>query len=230
MFKKTFSVKVFMHLPVNYASWNLNGQGKNIYKDLNLVERKIWDGSLEFQDKRNDLGHAEFVTYFALDLINQISHWEQIDREIIVPAAILHDTGWSQMSSVEIALFYDKNWEKYELVLRQRHQEEGVAFAERALNSMKGIDKSKSRHILEIISQHDTRKDFYSLADGVVRDADKLWRYTLPHARIAMKERGWSAEFLEMRMNSDIDKAGFFYLPISKDVAGIELKNVLGHL
>ena len=49
-------------------------------------------------------------------------------------------------------------------------------------------DEEKIEEILEIINGHDTRKEAISLNDKIVKDADKLWRYTregfqIDHAR-----------------------------------------------
>jgi len=41
-----------------------------------------------------------------------------------------------------------------------------------------GYPASQTRRILDIIVQHDTRDGFLSKDDGLVRDADKLWRFS----------------------------------------------------
>lgn len=225
------------YIPINYDSWDFSGRGKNIVDFLNSVEKNIWERALPFQDKRNDTGHAEFVTHFALKLLNFHPNTE---REIIVPTAILHDIGWSQMSETELKLFYDKNMERYEPILRARHQEQGIIKAREILersnydpndvSDILEIYNSKDiTNILEIISEHDTRKDFLNKNDGVVRDADKLWRYTLPHLELGLRERNLNPDEFAQFLTSNINKEGFFYSPVSKEIAEIELKNALAH-
>lgn len=201
---------------IDYPRWDFSGIGSNIAAKLNASEKVIWQKALPFQDKRNDKGHAESVTYFALELLEQIS----ADRRVVIPAAILHDIGWSQMSKTELDLFYDKNWERYELILRARHQEEGVDLAKRLLTELTQTDDIEQ--VLEIILQHDTRKGFLNVQDGIIRDADKLWRFTLPHLKIAMKERGWSVKEVGKIMQDSINKPGFLYSEVSREIAEYE--------
>lgn len=211
-----------MYTLIDYKKWNPDGKGKNIINMLTTRERELWKKALRFQDKRNDAGHVEVATYFALQLLPHIAG----DRKIVVPAIILHDTGWSQMSEVELKLFYDKHWKDYEPVSRARHQEEGARKAREILAEV-GHYEASTPIILDIISQHDTRKGFLNLEDGIVRDADKLWRVTLPHLKIAMKERGWTVEEVEANVVSKLNKKGFLYSPVSRELATLEWANCL---
>lgn len=208
---------------IDYQHWDFHGKGRNIDSMMDSPEKLIWNSALPLQDKRNDKGHAEFVTYFALKLLEQIP----AQRNIVVPAAILHDTGWNQMSKTELELFYDKNWQRYEPVLRARHQEEGARVAEETLIQVNRIfPNSNVPHILEIISQHDTRNGFYSTEDGVMRDADKLWRFTLPHLDLYLRERKVGIGELQKQLDEWMAKSGFFYSPISREIAELEMENM----
>ncbi len=224
------------HTPINYNSWNFLGIGNNIFGYLNSIEEKIWDSALSYQDKRNDTGHAENVTYFALKLLNYIPEDRKLVREIVVPSAILHDIGWSQLTETERKLFYECSndgkwkqvWERYEPILRLRHQEQGVCLSGRLLNEL-NYPLELTSQILEIISQHDTRKDFLNENDGIMRDADKLWRYTLPHLKLGLRERNLNPDEFAQFLVSNINKEGFFYSPISREIAEIELNNALAY-
>jgi hypothetical protein len=213
--------------PINYKRWDLTGKGKNIINSLSHIEYELWKKALPYQDKRRDIGHAENVVYFALKLLNLID----AKREIIIPAAILHDIGWSQMTKDELDSFYLPNWRDYEPVLRERHQKLGADLAKKILDQV-SYPKLFYKDILEIISAHDTRKGFFSKEDGVMRDADKLWRYTLPHYKLASKERKddkigeySSKDGIYKLLTECIDKPDFFYSSISKNIARIELEN-----
>ncbi len=208
--------------PLNYNLWDFSGQGKNIANLLQPIEKGIWDKALEYQDKRIDTGHAEFVTYFALELLK----YEPVNREIVVPAAILHDIGWSQMSLAEVNLFSDPNMKRYEPALRARHQEEGVRKADEILNNS-NYHPQLVPHILEIISQHDTRDGFYSPEDGITRDADKLWRFTIPEVEISTTHRSKTLEGLDARNRKYIQKEKFLYSATAKEIARIEWENTL---
>ncbi len=140
-----------------------------------LIEKfkNIWWKSLEYQDFRNDRGHAFIVTIYA----QQISIDENCNADIVVPSAILHDIGWSQLTEYERMLIFNKNSPKEErLKIRIKHQDESVRLAKNILISV----NYKTEHIpeiLEIIEQHDTRDGFINKNEGAMRDADKLWRF-----------------------------------------------------
>lgn len=218
------------YVPIDYRTYSLEGKGYNIIADLDILEKRIWDASFPFQDKRQDTGHAETVTYFALKLTKILGG----DREITIPAAILHDTGWSQMTQTELDLFYINEWERYEPVLRARHQETGSGLAKTILSGIGNNDQNSYTlrpdqidEISEIISQHDTRKGFCSNNDGIVRDADKLWRFTKPCLQILIDLRGSkNMESAIAETSKAISREGFFYSPISAGIAMAELDNV----
>jgi len=215
---------------IDYSQWGFSGQGKNILKFLTDSEKKIWDASLQYQDSRKgETGHGEVVTYFALKLLKYIRG----DGDIVIPAAILHDVGWSQLTETERNLFYEegddnfgkKIWKRYEPILRARHQEQGVKLAENLLIQIDYFRQDISE-IIEIISQHDTREEFLNDNDGIVRDADKLWRFTLPGFNIPTQIRKQnSLQYREFMLNK-IKEEGFFYSDVSKKIAEIELSNI----
>jgi len=211
--------------PINYSKWDFSGKGVNIIPLLTKQEEKIWYDSLPYQDKRNDIGHAEIVTYFSIKLLEYLKGI----REIIVPAAIEHDIGWSQLSKTELDLFADKNRKRYSSILRARHQEEGIDLSKKILIKQ-NYPQPYTPHILEIISQHDTRKGFYSLEDGIVRDSDKLFRFTnIEFNVITKKRKNWnmSIEDIIKRAEGWLNKDGFFYSNVSKKIARIELDNTI---
>lgn len=218
------------YVPIDYRTYSLEGKGYNIIADLDIHEKRIWDASFPFQDKRHDIGHAETVTYFALKLTKILGG----DREITIPAAILHDTGWSQMTQTELDLFYIDAWERYEPILRARHQETGSDLAKIILSGMSDhcthpydLRSDHVDEICEIISQHDTRKGFYNNNDGIVRDADKLWRFTKPCLQILIDLRGsGNMDSAIAETSKAISKEGFFYSPVSAMIAITELDNV----
>lgn len=214
---------------IDYPSWDFSGKGKNIRHLLEPLELKIWNLSLPYQDTRRG---GEVSTYFVFQILKYGD--VKCERKITVPAIILHDIGWSQLTQTERDLFYEENetankqkvWERYEPVLRARHQEEGVKLSRKILTEA-NYPKEYREDILEIISQHDTRPGFYSPEDGVVRSADRLWRFTLPCLKIALESRGWSLSELEKRFDSWIEQKDFFYSNKIREIARIEKENTL---
>lgn len=181
---------------------------------MKKIYEQILESALPYQDKRDDKGHAETVLNYAIKLLET----EQGNENVIVPAAILHDIGWSQMSEKERMSCF----KKFDRNIRIKHQKLGVDLAKKILEKINYNPKS-IEEILEIIYGHDTREGFLSQNDGMVRDADKLWRYSkigfwTDHRKISLSKK----EHYET-LKKNIDAKDFFYLGKSKDIARKEL-------
>jgi len=98
------------------------------------------------------------------------------DEDVVVPAIILHDVGWSQLPEERrLIIFSREAREEDKREVQLEHQIEGVKLAIKILRDV-NYPAELTDEILEIISQHDTRKGFISKNEGIVRDCDKLWR------------------------------------------------------
>jgi hypothetical protein len=141
---------------------------------MKKIFNEIWELAKPYQDQRDDPGHAEVALSFA----DKLARYEKGDRDIIIPAIILHDVGYSQIPKDRRMKIFDRKAKKIErLAVQYEHQIEGVLLARKILEQV-GYPSDKIAEILPIISQHDTRKGFISLNEGLTRDADKLWRYS----------------------------------------------------
>lgn len=181
--------------------------------------QKIWETALPFQDKRDDAGHAEIVTRFA----TKLCELEKADGDIVIPAAILHDIGWSQLSEEEKFIIFGSNATKEEMLhVRIRHQKEGAKLAEEILEKLK-YPSEQIKQILEIISQHDTRKGFFSKEDGIMRDADKLWRFSKVGLDADIRRREMPFDEYYNRMEKRIEEDNFFFSESAKLLAREEL-------
>ena len=215
---------------IDYSWWDFCGGGENLCQVLDINFGDIWNAALPYQDtRRGEIGHGEVVTFFGY-------HLEEIleaDKDVVVTADILHDIGWSQLSPVERDLFYVQEtdpiskgpiWKRYEPTLRARHQEQGVILAREILERLAYPSPEKREHVYEIISQHDTRKGFYSFEDELARSADMLWRYTLPCIDFAVMERKQSLQEVRENMEGWLD---FFTNPKIREIAEAEIENGL---
>lgn len=183
--------------------------------------KKIWELALPYQDKRNDKSHAQIVTEYTFKLC-QI---EKANATIAVPAAILHDIGWSKLSQEErMSIFGSKITPKAEYDIRIRHQEESVKLAKKILNTVK-YPMVYFKDILEIISQHDTREGFLSSEDGVMRDADKLWKYSKVGFQADLDRNNFTFDFFYNKMLKNIDRKNYFCFNSARTIAREELEN-----
>jgi HD superfamily phosphodiesterase len=200
----------------------------------------IRDMALPYQDQRDDPGHAEVTLYYAQLLLR----YEKGDRDIIIPAIILHDVGYSQIPKERRMKIFAREAKKIErLAVQYEHQIEGVLLARKILEKV-NYPANMVAEILEIISQHDTRKGFISQNEGLTRDADKLWRYSRrcieagenrAKAKPQLKPKEPSDETKKKdpkrkrpdrwrMMKKGIEKPGYFYSERAKKIALKELK------
>lgn len=184
------------------------------------IHTRIWNAALPYQDKRDDAGHA-FIT---LEYAKQLVDLEGGDPNIVLPAIILHDTGWSQLSRDEwMVVFSPTASPADEMVVRVRHQEEGVKLARRILEEL-DYSARWTEEIIEIISEHDTRKGFISNNEGLVRDADKLWRFSKTGFDADVARFAIQPQALHDKLAGQIYQSGFFYSETSRLLAREELE------
>jgi len=97
------------------------------------------------------------------------------NERIVIPAIILHDVGWQKVpEELHLKAFGPKATLPE---ITRVHETEGVKIAKGILDEV-NYDAEATTRILEIIDGHDTRKQAISLNDEIVKDADKLWRYS----------------------------------------------------
>ena len=141
---------------------------------MKKIFETIREMALPYQDKRNDAGHHAIT----LDYAQKLVELENGDEDIVIPAITLHDVGWSQVRPDFVdEVFKGKSPREQAWAVITQHQNESVRLAADMLNKV-GYPAEKSREILEIILQHDTRDGFISKNEGLVRDADKLYRFS----------------------------------------------------
>lgn len=120
-----------------------------------------------------DLRHMETARQLAQEVISK----EGGNEKVIIPAIILHDTGWHIFSKEE-----EKNVRKFtkkldEIKLTHKHELESSLIADKILSEINYPEEEKNK-IKEIITYHDTRTMPVSQEERIVKDADKLSRYT----------------------------------------------------
>lgn len=188
--------------PLQYSKLVSFGAGNHIRALLSPEQRQLWESALQYQDKRSDVGHAEYVTLFAA-LIADLEHADEQTRDIAVVAAMLHDIGWSQIENID-AKFRSVNQailssdaavsalaRGEDAKLRVQHQKLGVSLARELLHSPTW--DSIREQVCKIIGDHDTRLlPSTGPACDIMRDADVLWRVGRPSVEAAKAQSGVS--------------------------------------
>jgi HD superfamily phosphodiesterase len=137
----------------------------------NPVYERIYRLARPYLDTRRNDVHVEISLQLALRLLKV----EGGDQTIVVPAVILHDVGWKKVpEDLHLKAFGPKATSPE---INRIHEEEGVKIAGEILAKV-NYGTQKISEILRIIDGHDSQKKALSLNDQVVKDADKLWRYT----------------------------------------------------
>jgi len=160
---------------------NRKREARKLFEEDEAIFEKIWQLAKSYLDTRKNDIHTEISIHFALTLIEE----EDGDKDIVIPAIILHDVGWKKIpESLHLKAFGPM---AISLELKKIHEAKGVKIAKDILQMVR-YDEEKIEEILEIINGHDTRRGAISLNDKIVKDADKLWRYTkegfqIDHAR-----------------------------------------------
>jgi len=184
------------------------------------IHERIWGLAWPYQDKRDDKGHAEITLNYAKKLVAL----ENGNEDIVIPAIILHDIGWSKLSGQAIAILFDEKSTKEEIfALRMQHQNESVRLASGILNDINYF-QDMVKEILEIISEHDTREGFISKDEGLVRDADKLWRFSEVGFETDVRRFRCSRKSHCDRLNAELRSPKYIYSNSAMKMALEELK------
>lgn len=141
-----------------------------------LTERDapIWQAARPWLDVRSNDEHTLIAYRLGVALLR--SHPEA-EARLVLPAILLHDVGWKMFPEEQLARAVGPAAKYPEL--QRAHEIESVRIARGELERLAIPDIDIDR-IVAIIDGHDTRSQALSLEDALMKDADKLWRFT-PH-------------------------------------------------
>jgi hypothetical protein len=134
--------------------------------------QKLWAQAQPYLQTRSNDRHTLYAYQFARQLV---SIYPTANPDVVLPAILLHDVGWSTVPADKVLLSFGPNLRYPEL--RRQHEIEGACMAREILMRCR-YDTALIDEITALIDGHDTRKEALSLNDAILRDADKLWAYT----------------------------------------------------
>jgi HD superfamily phosphodiesterase len=182
--------------------------------EINPIHRKIYEQAKPFLRTRKNLIHTQIALRYALRLLKE----EKSDENVVIPAILLHDVGWKTIPEDLQLTAFGPNPSNPQLV--RVHEVEGTKIAETILKEFHYPPK-KIKEICQIIRGHDSRKRPISRNDRIVKDADKLWRYSRKGMAIDLDRfhipRREYLIFLEVIINH------WFLTPTGKEVARREI-------
>jgi len=182
--------------------------------EMRPIYQRIYEHARPFLRTRNNLVHTKISLRYAFRLLIE----EKGDEAVVIPAILLHDVGWKVIpENLQITAF-GPNLSNPELT--KIHEVEGAKIAREILKALR-YPPGKVKEICRIIGGHDTRQRPVSRNDRIVKDSDKLWRYSrkglavdLDRFHIARRSR---LDFLE----EHIEK--WLFLPAARQLAREEL-------
>jgi HD superfamily phosphohydrolase YqeK len=182
----------------------------------------LWEKASAYRNVRADGRHIENVAYFAAKLLE---HEKEADAQVALAAAIIHDIGWYWMTPQEHRNGLPYGTPKDILrKVKKKHESLGVKNGPKLLQES-GYTQEEIKRVIEIVDGHDTRKEFLSPSDGVVRDADKLSRFSKDGFWTEMvRELGLTKADKYNALVEQMRAPNYFYSPYSLEIALQELE------
>ena len=187
---------------------------KHKVERMKPIYQKIFERAKPFLRTRKNLIHTRIALRYALKLLKTV----KADDEIVVPAILLHDVGWKAVpEDLQLTAFGPNQSNSRAARL---HEVEGAKMARKILEELH-YPPEKIEGIFRIIRGHDSRKKSISRSDRIVKDADKLFRYSRKGMAIDVNRfrtrRGDHLGYLDRHIEK------WFFLPVSRQLAREEL-------
>ena len=135
------------------------------------IHQRIFKRAEPFLHTRKNLIHTKIALRYALKLLKS----EKGNEGIVIPAIILHDVGWNAIPEHLHLTAFGPNPSNPKLA--KVHEVEGAKIAKAILEKLHH-PPANVKEICQIIQGHDSRKRPLSWNDRMVKDADKLTRYS----------------------------------------------------
>jgi len=164
---------------------------------------------------RNNELHTQVAYRFALKLIEA----EGGNEEVVLPAVILHDVGWKAVPEDLHLKAFGPGFNDMEI--NRIHEVEGARIARQILEQV-GYDPVLTDRISEIIFGHDSRTEPLSDDDAIVKDSDKLWRFSEPALEIDPVRFGIDPKIHLAWLKDQID--GWFITKTARATALLEVE------
>lgn len=179
---------------------------------MNAVQKRIWLLALPHL-KRGVRKDFVLHTRMVLHALGLLLRREKGDQDLLIPAAILHDVGWSV---VPLHLQKATDRRKVEEAMR-RHLDDSVPIIREILAAVE-FDRHKTKRVTDIVLSHKFKKP-RDIDKRLLIDADTLSDvFKEPFYADAKKYNIEPERFYRIRMNNT------FYTETAKDIFRRELK------
>ncbi len=138
---------------------------------MNEMCEKLFNDAAPYLTVRYNQEHTEIAFAFAKELQEILGG----RKEIIFPAIILHDVGWSAIAEELHLKAFGPNSDPE---LNRIHEIKGAKIAALILLDISSLSQADKEEICRIIESHDSGKNPITLEEKIVKDADKLFRFS----------------------------------------------------
>jgi hypothetical protein len=171
----------------------------------------IYEKAKPFLDTRQNDIHVPGAYEVCRRLL---AYYPEADPEVVLPAILLHDVGWKFVpEEKQLDTFGPTAHDRDSLRV---HELEGARVAKEILESL-GYEEKKTEEIVAIIAGHDSRRDALSVNDALVKDGDRLFRYTRAGADLDCARFGRTLDVHIADLESNLDI--WFFTSAAKDLA-----------
>jgi HD domain-containing protein len=139
---------------------------------------RAWAAARPYMRARKNDVHIPLSFWYAERLLER---HPEADADVVLLAVMFHDAGWAVIDEERVyAEGFGTADREIDLAsdVRILHEKEGARLATEALGAL-GEPAALVEEVAAIIDGHDSRPHALSRNDELVKDADKLWRYSL---------------------------------------------------
>jgi HD superfamily phosphodiesterase len=150
---------------------------------MNTIYDRIYAAAEPYWQTRSGEIHMPEAYALAQELLRR---YPEADPTLVLPAILLHDIGYFGLPEATQMQGLSGSPQGWNAEITRIHEQEGARRARLLLGDL-GYDAEKIEQIAQIIDGHDSRTEALSLEDALVKDADKLWRFTASGVRISRR-------------------------------------------
>jgi HD superfamily phosphodiesterase len=138
------------------------------------IYERIYAAAEPYWNTRENHVHVPAAYLICQELLES---YPEADEAIVLPAILLHDVGYMEVPEDEQLQGLAGAPTGWRPEVTRRHEIAGARIAGEILGDL-GYDPERTARIQEIIDGHDSRLEVLSIEDAIVKDADKVWRFT----------------------------------------------------
>ena len=168
----------------------------------------VWAAARPYMRARKNDVHVPLSFWYAERLLER---HPEADADVVLLAIMFHDAGWAVIDEERIfAEGFARGDQEVDLGsdVRILHEKEGARLAREALEPLRWAP-GVVEEVVAIIDGHDSRLDALSRNDELVKDADKLWRYSVAGIGVGCDWFGMTPGQYAARLDRQVREALF---------------------